>query len=122
MRILLFITALLFAAFLGGFLLPVWGHGPAKWVQDGNYKNAVGELCCGENDCGLMTSGVVVRVQGGYQVDALFTGKNRQGVEFIFPVTGFVKDEDATPSPTGDYWACSWGGALRCFFVVLPGS
>jgi hypothetical protein len=103
-------------------LLPANAHGPAKWIQDGAYKNAYNQLCCGENDCGLMSSGTVVRVQGGYQVDAIFTGRNKQGAEFSFPVKGFVKDEDATPSPTGEYWACSWGGTLKCFFIVLPGA
>src|SRR6266540_2505674 len=26
-------------------------HGPAEWIQRGGYKNAAGELCCGERDC-----------------------------------------------------------------------
>jgi hypothetical protein len=103
----------LLAVIMAAFLLPAKAHGPAKWVQDGNYKNAVGELCCG---------GTVDRVPGGYQVDAVFTGRNRAGAEFSFPVKGFIADEHATPSPTGDYWACSWGGQVKCFFVVLPGS
>jgi len=30
---------------------PALAHGQAKWVQDGNFKNAVGELCCGARDC-----------------------------------------------------------------------
>jgi hypothetical protein len=121
-------TSLFAAALLGGFLLPgggtggAYAHGPAKWVQDGQYKNAVGELCCGENDCGMQSAGTIVRVHGGYEVEASFEGINRAGDKFAFPVKGFVKDQDATPSPTGDYWACSWGGKLRCFFAPLPGS
>ena len=113
---------LIAAVIMAAFLLPAKAHGPAKWIQDGAFKNAVGELCCGENDCGLMSGGTVVRVPGGYQVDAVFTGRNRAGAEFSFPVKGFIADEHATPSPTGDYWACSWGGQVKCFFVVLPGS
>jgi hypothetical protein len=109
------------AALLGGFLMSASAHGPAKWVQDGNYKNALGELCCGERDCGMQKSGTIVRVRGGYQVDAEFEAEY-QGRAVLFAVKGFVKDEDATPSPTGDYWACSWGGSLKCFFVPLPGS
>jgi hypothetical protein len=100
----------------------VRAHGPAEWIQRGEYKNRVGELCCGENDCGLLSTGAVVRVPGGYQVDAVFAGQNKQGQPFQFPIKGFVRDEDATPSPDGEYWACSWGGMLKCFFVVLPGS
>jgi hypothetical protein len=111
------------AALLGGFLMSASAHGPAKWVQDGAYKNALGELCCGENDCGMMAYGKIVRVPGGYEVEeAWFQGVNRAGGMFTFRVNGFIKDEDATPSPTGDYWACSWGGKLRCFFAPLPGS
>jgi hypothetical protein len=109
------------AALLGGFLLSASAHGPAKWVQDGAYKNALGELCCGERDCGMQKSGTIVRVRGGYQVDAEFEAEY-QGRAVLFPIKGFVKDEDATPSPTGDYWACSWGGSLKCFFAPLPGS
>jgi hypothetical protein len=110
------------AALLGGFLLSAQAHGPAKWVQDGKYKNALGELCCGERDCGMQESGNITRVQGGYQVDAVFRVEHPTGGPIPFTVKGFVKDEDATPSPTGDYWACSWGGMLKCFFAPLPGS
>jgi hypothetical protein len=26
-------------------------HDAAEWIQRGGYKNAIGELCCGERDC-----------------------------------------------------------------------
>ena len=26
-------------------------HGPAEWIQRGGYRNAAGELCCGDRDC-----------------------------------------------------------------------
>lgn len=110
------------AALVAAFSFSASAHGPAKWVQDGQYKNAIGELCCGENDCGLFVSGSILRVSGGYQVDAEFEGVSRAGAKFRFPVKGFVKDQDATPSPTGEYWACSWGGSLKCFFFPLPGA
>ena len=38
------------------------------------------------------------------------------------PVKGFVETQHATPSPTGEYWACVWGGKLKCFFVPPPGA
>jgi hypothetical protein len=110
------------AALVAVFSFSALAHGPAKWVQDGNYKNALGELCCGERDCGMQASGNITRVQGGYQVDAEFQVEHPVRGPILFRVKGFVKDEDATPSPTGDYWACSWGGSLKCFFAPLPGS
>lgn len=100
---------------------PAFSHGPAQWIQDGNYKNAVGELCCGERDCGLLKSGSVKHVEGGYEVDADFEGQ-KDGETFVFHVNQFVPESKSTPSPTGDYWACAWGGELKCFFVPPPGS
>jgi hypothetical protein len=97
-----------------------FAHGRADWVRRGAYKNQMGELCCGERDCGLFQQGTINRVPGGYEVDAVFE-VDYHGKLTPFPVKGFIKDEDATPSPTGDYWACSWGGQVKCFFAPLPG-
>ena len=101
--------------------LPALAHGPAEWIQRGNYKNSVGELCCGERDCGFFKSGIVEHVEGGYQVDADFQVESNGSVTLIH-IKGFVREQDATPSPTGEYWACSWGGQLKCFFVPPPGA
>lgn len=96
-------------------------HGPAEWVEKGSYKNAMGELCCGERDCGFFVSGKIEHVHGGYEVDAVFQVEHN-GQITPMPVKGFVKAEDATPSPTGEYWACVWGGKLKCFFAPPPGA
>jgi hypothetical protein len=119
-----FVLAALFAAavLLVIATMQTRAHGPAKWIQDGAYKNAVGELCCGERDCGYFKSGTIVRVDGGYQVDAVFQVEHPTQGPIVFPVKGFVAYEHATPSPTGEYWACSWGGSLKCFFVPPPNS
>lgn len=111
------------AALVAAFLIPAQAlaHGPAQWVQDGNYRNSVGELCCGERDCGFFKSGTIEHVEGGYRVDAVFQVEFN-GEVTTFPVKGFVRTEDATPSPTGEYWACVWGGQLKCFFAPPPGS
>lgn len=97
------------------------GHGPAEWIERDSYKNAAGELCCGERDCGYFKSGHIEHVDGGYEVDADFQVEiaDRQTV---MHVKGFVPNTEATPSPTGEYWACVWGGKLKCFFVPPPGS
>lgn len=96
-------------------------HGPAQWIQDGQYKNAVGDLCCGERDCGLYVGGKIEHVPGGYQVNADFQVGEGDAAQVI-RIDAFIEEQNATPSPTGDYWACSWGGKIRCFFAPMTGS
>lgn len=93
--------ALLLAA-----VLPGWSHGPAKWIQDGQYRNAVGQLCCGEQDCVELSSADVTVTPAGYLIRSL-----NETVPF----------SQATPSPTGTYWRCAWGGERKCFFAP-PGA
>lgn len=81
-------------------------HGPAEWIQRGGYKNAAGELCCGERDCFELTDGDVKITAAGY-----FIHSTRETIPF----------HEATPSPTGTYWRCQWGGSRKCFFAP-PGS
>ena len=40
-----------------------YAHGPAEWIQRGGYKNAAGELCCGERDCFAGLFGRVERLK-----------------------------------------------------------
>ncbi len=77
-------------------------HGPAEWIQRGGYKNGVGELCCGERDCFELSSADVKITSSGYLVISL-----KEVVPF----------SEATPSPTGTYWRCQWGGQRKCFFA-----
>ncbi len=85
---------------------PSIAHGPAKWIQDGGYKNALGQLCCGEVDC--------VELPGS---DVQITN-----TEYIIKSTGErIPINEAQPSP-GGYWRCEWGGERKCFFAPLPGS
>lgn len=81
-------------------------HGPAKWIQDGGYKNAVGELCCGERDCVELSSDDIEITPRGYRIKS---------------INEIVPFAEATPSPTGTYWRCYWGGKRKCFFAP-PGS
>jgi hypothetical protein len=77
-------------------------HGPAEWIQQGGYKNAAGELCCGERDCFELADGDVAITAAGYLVKSV-----RETVPF----------SEALPSPDGRYWRCQWGGSRKCFFA-----
>jgi hypothetical protein len=81
-------------------------HGPAAWIQHGGYKNAVGELCCGEHDCVELRSADVKVTPAGY---------------LIVSIKETVPFDEAAPSPTGTYWRCYWGGHRKCFFAP-PGT
>lgn len=82
-----------------------YGHGAAEWIQRGGYKNAVGELCCGERDCFELSSSDVKVTPAGY---------------FVVSVNETIPFAEATPSPTGTYWRCFWGGKRKCFFAPPP--
>jgi hypothetical protein len=80
-------------------------HGPAEWIQRGGYKNAVGELCCGERDCFELADADVKITAAGY---------------FVTSINETIPFNEATPSPTGTYWRCFWGGKRKCFFAPPP--
>ena len=83
-----------------------YAHGPAEWIQRGGFKNAVGELCCGERDCVELGHADVKITPAGY---------------LIISIKETVPFSEATPSPTGTYWRCFWGGKRKCFFAP-PGA
>lgn len=84
------------------FVKYAFAHGPAEWIQRGGYKNAAGELCCGERDC--------------FEIDARDIQETPQGF-YIKTIKEFVPHSEATPSPDGRYWRCAWSGKRRCFFA-----
>jgi hypothetical protein len=97
------VTRVLLAAFSAmATLSPASAHGPAEWINRGAYKNAAGELCCGERDCVELTDADVSVTAAGYLVKSI-----RETVPF----------GDALPSPDGHYWRCQWGGTRKCFFA-----
>jgi hypothetical protein len=101
---------------VAAFLLcavPAQAHGPAQWIQDGHYKNAVGELCCGERDCFELADADVKTRPDGYHVTLHPSGGD---------VVEVIPYSEATPSPDGKYWRCQWGGSRKCFFAPPPGS
>ena len=77
-------------------------HGPAEWIERGGYKNAAGELCCGERDCVELADADVTVTARGYSVRSV-----RETVPY----------NEALPSPDGHYWRCQWGGVRKCFFA-----
>lgn len=97
-------------------------HGPAEWIQEGHYKNAVGELCCGIADCGEKIGGTIKQTPEGYIVNATFRITTSTGIVIDEQVKEFVPNADATPSPDGSYWRCRWGGGRKCFFYPPPNS
>ncbi|HEY1362752.1 MAG TPA: hypothetical protein VGF60_10955 [Xanthobacteraceae bacterium] len=80
-------------------------HGPAEWIQRSGFRNAAGELCCGERDCLELATGDVSVTSAGY-----FVHSTRETVPF----------SEALPSPDGQYWRCQWGGMRKCFFAPPP--
>src|SRR5258708_2800247 len=90
----------------GAIAAPAAAHGPAQWIQDGNYKNAVGELCCGERDCFELADDDVKITGAGY---------------YVVSKQETIPMNEAQPSPDGRFWRCEWGGKRKCFFAP-PGS
>jgi hypothetical protein len=82
------------------------GHDAADWINQGGYRNAIGELCCGERDCAELAEGDVSVTAAGYYVRGL-----NETVPF----------NEALPSPDGRYWRCAWGGERKCFFAPPMG-
>lgn len=96
-------TALAFALLIG----PAVAHDAADWIRQGDYKNGVGELCCGERDCSVLDDSDIRITAAGY---------------FIKSINETVPFSEAAPSPNGRYWRCYWGGQRKCFFAPPPGS
>ena len=71
-----------------------YAHGPAEWIQRGGFKNAAGELCCGERDCFELTDADVKITPAGYFVD------QHQGDDPVRRGDAFA-DRHATGAATG---------------------
>jgi len=100
-RTLTGVSVLLLAASLSF----AYGHGAAEWIQQGGFKNAMGELCCGERDCFELSDADIKVTPAGYLVKSI-----NETIPF----------DEATPSPNGKYWRCYWGGKRKCFFAPPP--
>ena len=91
-----------FATFAILSLSVAHAHGPAAWIQQGGYKNGLGELCCGERDCVEISAADVKVTPAGYM---------------LISTSETIPFDQATPSPTGTFWRCDWGGQRKCFFA-----
>jgi hypothetical protein len=103
----IFLVLLAAAALLAGAVSASRAHDTAEWIQREGWKNAVGELCCGERDCSELADDDVRVTAAGY---------------FIKSLKETVPYSEALPSPTGTYWRCEWGGTRKCFFAPPPNS
>ena len=104
MRVLVLLLALLFCQ-------AAFAHGAAEWIQNGRYRNAVGDLCCGERDCKELPDDAVKATDNGYEVHFW------NGTRWINEVVPY---SEAQPSPDGHFWRCEWGGTRKCFFAPPP--
>lgn len=101
-------------------------HGPAGWIQRGGFKNAVGELCCGERDCRELPKSDVVVTPQGYFIKSLnetvpfseATPLPALADEFRAEVDqDALKNGQPLPEVGSNYWVCIWGGKRKCFFA-----
>jgi hypothetical protein len=118
MAILAGIIVLIIVGITLASIWPARGH---DFLLNGT-KNPAGEWCCGSYDCGVMISGRVKPVAGGYEVDAVFR-ITHQGKITDDHVREFWPLHEASPSPDGAHWRCKRpDGSPRCKFVPPPGS
>lgn len=79
----------------------------SDWIGEGGYTNpSGGGLCCGFNDC-LVVTGVVTTTlpASGYRL----------------PSGEFVPADEATPSEDDNFYRChDYDGRRRCFFFPSP--
>jgi hypothetical protein len=121
---------LFFAALAAlALLLPARADGPpgpahshpngGDWIMQGRHRNAAGEWCCGEGDCFVVTAvATVTRPAPGYRLPGSIGEDGRERAD-----GEFVPQNEAQPSPDGQFWRCRRpDGSRRCFFAPPPNS
>ena len=88
------------------FLTMVPASADDSWINRGQFRNQVGEWCCGDGDCVVVTGVQSVSLPApGYRL----------------PSGEFVPQAEAQPSPDGVFWRCKKpDGTRRCFFAPPP--
>lgn len=112
------LAALAIAAAL--LLAPAAAHD--SWISHQALRNAAGEWCCGEGDCGIVDRAAVKEVAGGYRIDGFMTilGAGEAGNVRV-ELHELVPYGEAQPSPDGEFWRCKRpDGSRRCFFAPPP--
>lgn len=91
----------------GLFARPSSAHdNPTNWIGQEQRKNAIGQLCCGENDCHPFKHDQIKITPSGYQL----------------PNGDIVPFNKAAPSADEFFWSCEWGGERKCFFAPIGAS
>ena len=81
---------------------------PENWIGQEKRQNAIGQYCCGNNDCQAYTVDQIKVRPDGYH----------------FPDGEVVKFNKAAPSIDRFYWRCVWGFPVetKCVFAPLGAS
>lgn len=79
---------------------------PENWIGQEKRQNAIGQYCCGNNDCQSFTVDQVKTFPDGYH----------------FPDGDVIAFGKAAPSIDHFYWKCVWGGEIKCVFAPLGAS
>ncbi len=110
---------LLTLALAGAFLVaPSYAHD--SWLSRNSLRNAAGEWCCGEGDCGIVDRGAVKTTFAGYRIDGFMTIGEGPGAIRV-ELHELVPFSEAQPSPDGEFWRCRRpDGSRRCFFAPPP--
>jgi hypothetical protein len=79
---------------------------PENWIGQEHRQNALGQYCCGENDCHAFTVDEVTVMPDGYH----------------FPDGEIIAFDKAAPSIDHFFWKCAWGvpkKETKCVFAPL---
>jgi hypothetical protein len=78
---------------------------PENWIGQEYRQNALGQICCGKNDCRAFTVDEVTVMPDGYH----------------FPDGEIIAFDKAAPSIDHFFWKCVWGvpKETKCVFAPL---
>jgi hypothetical protein len=79
---------------------------PENWIGQEHRENALGQYCCGKNDCHAFTVDEVTVMPDGYH----------------FPDGEIIAFGKAAPSIDHFFWKCAWGvpkKETKCVFAPL---
>ena len=94
---------------------PAYGHGEYDWIRQHGYIDAMGSLCCGENDC-LHLPMTARPITDGWLVRFVFRGKEYEET---------VVDRAVYKSENHEEWLCIMFNdgrpIIRCVFLPVAG-
>jgi hypothetical protein len=118
---ILFIFGIALAFVLFFSFTPAFPHD--FWTDGHAVDPKTKALCCGQDDCHLITpdrvhitsEGFVLNLKGAWAADKRYPALAPPDE----PVT--VEVSRMQPSPDREYWLCYWGGDVKCFFGPFSG-